>query len=347
MTQVPAPRAGRRAWSLAGAAIALAGFAWIFSRLDIQHLGSLVAKADVRYLALVPLAIALEQLVRAWKWRQILYALRPIGSARLFGAIMSGYFASLLAPLIGVGPFVRAWLVSRLEGLPTAAVLASIAVDRLVDALVFVAIVAYVIGFAVFPDPQGRVRLGLVAGVAASVALLGLALAALWHQKHQIAAEVGWLLRLAARLPVRYARRARALLVSFAEGILWPAEGWRRVAVVLASVLIKLIAASHFLWAGLAFGILLHALDYLLILALLGFILSVAHVARIPGGFLLGAVFALRLFGVDEERAFASAMVVYVSSIATVALIGAFNLWRHGVALGELRAPHTPDDGRA
>ncbi|MGH8737734.1 MAG: lysylphosphatidylglycerol synthase transmembrane domain-containing protein, partial [Burkholderiales bacterium] len=319
MTDAAAPRSSRRAWSFAGAAIAVAGFAWIFSRLDLQQLGSLVAKANVLFLALVPLAVVVEQWVRAWKWRQILRSLKPIGTTRLFGAIMSGYFASLLAPVIGVGPLVRAWLISRLEGLPTASVLASVAVDRFVDALVFVAIAAYVIVFAVFPDPQGRVRLGLIAGVAASVVLLELVLAALWHQKRQIAAEVGWLLRLADRLPLRFAQRARVLLVSFADGILWPGKGWRRAAIVLAGVLIKLIAASHILWAGLAFGVLLHPLDYLYILALLGFFAFVAHVARVPGGFLLGAVFALDQFGVGEERALAIAMTVFVSSIAAVA----------------------------
>lgn len=347
MTDVAAPRSSRRAWSLAGAAIAVAGFAWIFSRLDVQHLGSLIAKADVRYLGLVPLAVAVEQLIRAWKWRQILRSLKPIGTMRLFGAIMSGYFASLLAPVIGVGPLVRAWLISRLEGLPTASVLASIAVDRFVDALVFVVIVAYVIVFAVFPDPQGRVRLGLIAGVAASVVVLGLALAALWHQKRQIAAEVGWLLRLADRLPSRFAQRARVLLVSFTDAILWPGEGWRRTGIVLASVLIKLIAASQILWAGLAFGVLLHPLDYLFILALLGFFAFVAHVVRVPGGFLLGAVFALGQFGVSEDRALAIAMIVFFSSIATVAVIGAFNLWHHGIALGELRTQDVADDVRA
>ena len=35
------------------------------------------------YLVLVPAVIALEQLVRAWKWRQILHPLRAVGTPDL------------------------------------------------------------------------------------------------------------------------------------------------------------------------------------------------------------------------------------------------------------------------
>ncbi|MFB3087736.1 MAG: hypothetical protein ACE10E_05415, partial [Acidiferrobacterales bacterium] len=68
----------------------MAVLAWVLWRIDFKRLGALVAEADAGYLLLVPLVIALEQLVRAWKWRQLLYAIRSIGTLRLFGAIMAG-----------------------------------------------------------------------------------------------------------------------------------------------------------------------------------------------------------------------------------------------------------------
>lgn len=49
----------------------------------------------------------------------------------------------------------------------------------------------------------------------------------------------------------------RRTATAFAEGISWPAETWRRVGVLLATLMIKLIAATHFLWAGLIFGVVL------------------------------------------------------------------------------------------
>ncbi len=337
----------RTRWlSVGGGLLGLAALAWIFARLDYGHLSALLADADLGYLALVPLAIITEQLVRAWKWRQILRPLRSIGTLRLFGAIMAGYLANLLVPL-GLSPLVRSWLVARLEALTMSAVLASVAIDRLIDGIVFAGLVLLVVVFAVFPDPGSEIRLGLVVGATGSLGAITAALVLLWHHKRATAQGLGWVLRATDRLPHRFADRARALALSFADGIVWPAEPWRRAAIVAASILIKLIAASHFLWAGLAFGVRLDPFAYLMLLAILGFVVILAHLARVPAGFIVGAVFALGLFGVGEERAVAMVTVVVASSLLAIGVVGAFTLWRHGVALGELRTRAVPSNGPA
>lgn len=332
--------------SLVGGLLGLAALAWIFARLDYTQLGTIVADADPPYLALVLLAILGEQLVRAWKWRQLLHPLRSIGTMRLFGAIMAGYLANLLVPL-GLSPLVRAWLVARLEALTMSAVLASVAIDRLIDGIVFAGIVLFVVLFAAVPDPDGKIRLGLVVGAAGSLGAIVIAFVLLWRHKRTTTQGLGWVLRTADRLPPRFAARARAFALSFADGIVWPAEPWRRVGIVVASVVIKLIAASHFFWAGLAFGVQLHPFAYLVLLAILGFIVILAHFARVPGGFIVGAVFALGLFGVGEERTVAMVTVVVASTLLSIGIVGAFTLWRHGVALGQLRTREVPGDGPA
>jgi len=329
-------RRWRRVWTVVGALIGVAGLGWVFGRLDYAKLREVLAGADARFLFMVPIAIASEQLVRAWKWRQILHPLRAVPTLRLFGAIMAGYFGGLLVPL-GVSPILRSWLIARLEALTFSAVLASVAIDRLIDGIVFTGFVAAVLAFAVFPDPEGRLRLGLVIAGASSFAVFALALALLVRYRRDVANEASWIMRLADRLPVRFLQRARALLRAFAHGVAWPHAPWRRVGVVLASVVIKLIAATHFLWAGLAFGVLLRPADYLFLIVFLGFIVILTHFARVAGGFIVGAVFALGLFGVDAEPAVAMTLVVQISSIATVAVIGAFALWRHGFSLADVR----------
>lgn len=335
-----------RTWpSYLGAAIGLGAIAWILARLDYAELYEVFSTARPVYLALVPLAIAAEQLVRAWKWRQLLHPLRGIPTLRLFSAIMAGYLANVLVPL-GLSPIVRSWLVARLEGLKLSAVLASVAVDRLIDAVIFAALVLFVVAFAVFPDPEGQIRLGLVAGGLATLVLAPLVLFALWQHKRRSEEGLGWALRLADRLPLRFADRARAVALSFADGIVWPVEAWRRIAVILSSVVIKLIAASHFLWAGLAFQVALPAFYYFVLLAILGFIVILAHVARIPAGFVVGGIFTLGLFGVGEEQAVAIVTTIMVSSLVTVGLFGAITLWRHGLAISDLTTQEVAVEGR-
>ena len=326
----------RRLWTIAGTLVGLAALGWVFGRLDYARLREVLAGADAFFLTMLPLAIAAEQLVRAWKWRQILYPLRAVGTLRLFGAVMAGYFGSLLVPL-GMSPILRSWLIARLEALSFSAVLASVAVDRLIDGIVFSGFVVAVLAFAAFPDPDGNIRFGLVVAGAASFAAFALLLALLVRYRRDVADEASWIMRLARCLPARFAERGRAVLRAFAHGVAWPSEPWRRVAVVLASIAIKLIATTHFLWAGLAFGVLLRPIDYLFLVVFLGFVVILTHFARLAGGFIVAAVFALGLFGVEAERAVAMTLVVQVASIATVAVMGAFALWRHGLSLADVR----------
>lgn len=345
----PSVRTGqgsRRWWSVGGAAIGVSALAWALWQIDYARMQQIVAGADVTLMLLVPLAIAAEQLVRAWKWRQLLHDIRPIRTLRLFGAIMAGYFANLLIPL-GVSPLVRSWLVARLEGLRMSAVLATVAIDRFIDGVIFVGFVVIALAYAVFPDPTGNIRLGLVVGGIGNLILFASLLTVLARYKRGIARPDNRWLRLTKRLPGRIAGRIEGIARGLAEGIVWPRARWRGVGIVLASILVKLIAITHFLWAGLAFGIVLRPADYVFLVVFLGFLIILTRLVRIPGGFFVGAIYALGLLGVDDEEALAMVVVVQFSSVLTVAVIGAFALWRNGIAIGDLRSVKGSRDGAA
>lgn len=103
-----------------------------------------------------------------------------------------------------------------------------------------------------------------------------------------------------------------------------------------AALLIKLLAVAHFLWGGLAFGVVLPPAHYIFLLVFLGFLVILGHFARVASSFLIGAIFALELLGVPTESAVAMALAVEAGNLLTVAAIGALALWRQGIALGDL-----------
>lgn len=334
------PNGRRYWWPVIGLSLSIGALVWVFFLVDLDRLLVTLKRADLPYLLLLPLTTAVEQLFRAWKWRQLLLPLRRIATLRLFGAIMAGYLANILVPL-GISPLVRSWLVARLDALKMSTVLATAAVDRLIDGVVFAGLVALVVVFAVFPDPDGNLRLGLALGGIGSVLLLPLLLLALIRYRHQIKKgtdrQNGLLQKLLGRLPVRTRERTKAVFRAFAEGIVWPQELWRRLGILAASIIIKLIAATNFLWAGLAFGVLLRPLDYLFLVVFLGFLIILTRFARIPGGFIVGGIFALGLLGVGKEEALAMVTIVSLASMLTIAVVGAISLWRNGISLGELQ----------
>ncbi|WP_104018110.1 lysylphosphatidylglycerol synthase transmembrane domain-containing protein [Roseovarius nitratireducens] len=333
---IEGPGRPRRRWlNWLGAAIGLGLLGLLAWRLDWRQFADVLGSARPEFVFATFLAITLEQVIRGWKWRQILTPVCGCRTSHLFGATMAGYLANLLVPL-GLSPFVRSWLIARKQKLSMSCVLATVAIDRLVDGLVFAGIVIVVVLAVVIPDPNGNIGLGLLLGAGGSAAAIVAVLVLLVHHKRRSASGIGFFLALVDRLPTRFASRARSIAITFADGIVWPREHWRGVAIVLASIVIKLIAASHLFWAGLAFGVVLDPLVYLALLAILGFIVILAHMARVPAGFVVGAVFSLGLFGVGDATALAMVSVVMAANMLAVAVFGGWGLWVHGVGLGDL-----------
>ncbi len=326
-------------WSLLGMAIGLTVLVWIFWRIDYGRMRGILLKADINYLIAVPAAIVAELIVRGWKWRQILYEVRPVGVFRLFGATLVGYLANVIVPL-GISPIIRSWLIARLERLKMSTVLATVAIDRFIDGVVFVGFVLLVLGFAAFPDPGGGIRIGLIIGAGANLVLFSALLYALASYKHSAQNEAGLVMLWLRRLPKRYAATAITIATSFAEGIVWPKQRWRAAGVVISSIVIKLIAISHFVWAGLAFDVILQPADYIFLVVFLGFLIVLSRFARIPGGFILGAIFALNLLGVEKETAVAMTLLVHFSTLLVLAVCGSLALWRNGLTLVDLRRAH-------
>ncbi len=327
----------RRMAPWAGGATGIVALVWLFSRVDYARFMAVLADADLRFLALVPVSVLAEQWVRALKWRHMLYPIRVAGTAGLFGAIMAGYFASLVIPF-GVSPVVRAWLLARRESLKTGTVLATVALDRLIDGVVFTGFIPVALVLVALPELADDIRAGLGWGGGLSLLVFVALLFAMSGYRLQAMREHGWLRWCADRLPRRFAEGASGVAQAFAEGIVWPRETWRRVSIVLASVVIKLIAATHFLWAGLAVGVLLPPGEYVFLLVFLGFLTILTHFARVAAGFTLGAIFALGLLGVTDESALAMVLIVQGASLGSVTVIGSIVLWRHGILLRDLKA---------
>ena len=319
-----------------GGLLGITALAWILRSFDLDRFFLILAEVDARYLALVPLFMLFEQLVRAWKWRQLLLPLQAIQTLHLFAAIMAGYLLAIMIPF-GFGTVARSWLVARRENLKLPSVLATVAIDRLTDGIVFASLVPVALLSVAFTDPTGGIRSGLGWGAFGSLLLFSLAIAVLVGSRRGALSSDGWSSRVMKALPLRVQEPAFRLTAAFAAGVAWPHQTWRGAGVVVASVLIKLLAATNFLWAGLAVGVTLAPAQYLFLLVFLGFLVILGHFARVAGSFVIGGVFALGLMGVEEEKALAMALIVETSYLLSTAAAGTLSLWWQGLKIGEVR----------
>ncbi len=337
------PKRAPRWLPWAGGLLGLAALAWVMRGFDFNRFRSILSGADLRLVALVPLSILMEQLVRAWKWRQLLYRFHPVAVLRLFGAVMAGYLLAILIPL-GFGTVARAWLVARRERLPLASVLATVGLDRLTDGIVFASLVPIALLSVVFDDPNGKIRAGLVWGGASSFVLCTAVALGLVAYRRGAFGTGGRIAALFTRLPQRFAPAVQRFGKTFAEGITWPRERWRSIGIFVASIVIKLLATTPLVWAGWSIGVRLDPAQYLFIMIFLGFVVILGHLLRFIGSFVVGGVFALGLFGVNAEQALVMVLMVEASNLLSISVVGAISMWANGVALADARNPQALHD---
>jgi len=319
-----------------GAALAIAALSWLYQGIDLKKFMSAVATANWAWLIVLAGTILLEQLTRGWKWRQILFDLKPISSLRLFGAILAGYGVAVLIPL-GISPLVRSWLIARLEDLRFACVLVTSAIERFLDGIVFALFATLVAIIGQIPEVEGDVRTGLAVAGGLNLLLFAALLYLLFAGRSPLNRQDARLSRCIDWLAAKGGARLEGLRAAIQEGIIWPRDRRRKIGAVVASVMMKIISATHFLWAGLAVGIVLRPFDYLFLMIFAGFALVLARFIRVPGGFVIGSGFALKLLDVPDEQALAMILFNHIISIVLMVGPGLLFLWRSGIDIREAR----------
>lgn len=321
---------------LAGALIALVLIFILYGSLDFDKFIGALRTANLFWIAVLAGTILLEQLLNGWKWRQILYDLKPVGTFRLTGALLAGYGANVLVPL-GISPLVRAWLIARLEQLKMATVLTTTIISRFVDGVVFALFAGVLALVGQVPQIDGNLELGLSVAGGLNIALFGGLLWAMFRFRNLFASDAPLISRAfdwgAARLRTNGSQMRSALC----QGVIWPREAMRRAAVFVAAFAAKLVAASHFIWAGLAVGVILAPWDYIFLMVFAGFILVLGRFVRVPGSFIFGAGFALQMLGVPPETALLMILFNYIMTILLVVGIGLVVLWQSGIDIRRAR----------
>ncbi|TAL91636.1 MAG: flippase-like domain-containing protein [Rhodanobacter sp.] len=332
------PKAPVRRWYLGyslrvlGALVAVVAGYWLLRSLDFERLVGVLGEARPGYLLLVPTTVLAEQWVRAWKWRQIVSAICELRTTWAFRALMAGYVPGL-AVGFGTSALARSWLLARRTGTHTSTLLATTTVDRLIDAFAFAFFIGLTAVVAELPSSQVLLTQGLRWSGLLVVSIALFVLLLLTDLRRGRGRRFAGVVRI---LPTRTRTWLKAGVEGYAHGIVWPRAQLRRAGIVAAALLIKLIAGTQYLWAGLAFGIVLAPGDYLFIMVFLGTLVFLGFFVRVPGTGLLASLFALELLGVPKAEALAMTLTVIASFILTIVVGGGVALIREGVGLSQL-----------
>jgi uncharacterized membrane protein YbhN (UPF0104 family) len=315
---------------LIGAAVALVLIFMLYGSLDFGKFLDGLRSANLIWVVILAVTILLEQFFNGWKWRQILHDVKPVDTFRLTGALLAGYGANVLVPL-GISPLVRAWNIARLEQLKMATVLTTTIISRFIDGVVFALFAGVLALVGQMPQVEGNLELGLSVAGALNIVLFGGLLWAMFRFRTLFASDGPVICRLFDWVAARMRANGPGLRTAICDGVIWPRNAMRRVAVFVGAIAAKLIAATHFVWAGLAVGVVLAPWDYIFLMLFSGFIMVLGRFVRIPGSFIFGAGIALQMLGVPPETALLMILFNYIMTILLVVGIGLIVLWQSGI----------------
>jgi uncharacterized protein (TIRG00374 family) len=297
-----------------------------------------IRQANNWLLALSVAVTVLTMALRGLRWQ---YLLAPIGHARFwpaFRATMIGFAASAVLPA-RAGEVIRPYLLARREGLNATATFATIIIERLLDAVTCVILLA---AFVVFFDPgmersAGRLY-GLVEAGAIVIGMLTLALLAAMFVAARDPAAVGrWAYKVEHLLPGKFTHKLAEILLRFAEGLAVVRTPHRLLSALLWSFPLWLSIGFGIWTVTEAFGIGLPFTGTFLLIALLVVGVSVPTPGGV-GGFEAAVQIGLTSFyGVPNDRAVGTALVLHAVSVFPTIVLGLLFLLQDGLGFGSVR----------
>jgi uncharacterized protein (TIRG00374 family) len=283
--------------------------------------------------------------LRARRWQAILTPLAgripvaPLWHATAIGMMMNNVFP------MRAGEFARAFAISReRRDVPFTAAFASLAVDRIFDGVIVLALM-----LAATLDPRfpadARIVGDLGAGDIAlsAAAVLGVALAGLYALVLFPTQMLRFTERVGGIVSSRFGLRLRALAESFTGG-LGVLRDPRLVAEVTWWTLLHWLTNAFAFYLGfLALGIDAPLWTACFVQGIIAFSVAVPSSPGFFGIFEAAAAIGLKLYGVDAAFAVSWGIGFHILSFIPITIIGAWYFTRLDLRLSDLKSPPTAE----
>jgi hypothetical protein len=314
------------------------------SQVDFQHLGAALRSADYPLLILAGASQVLTLLVRAWRWQYLLASVKPTSLPPLVSATAIGFLANMLFPA-HAGEVVRAYVLSRREGMSTMTSLATIVVERVADLVGVLLLLSAVLWSTNMLLERTPVAEHLrTAGYVAALLCVGL-IGGLWFLRVKTTWILPWLSGCFTLLPPRWQQPCMTALASFALGLQALDRGRHVVAVLVLSLLLWLVVACSNVFVFYAFGLQLPLAAAFLVLGLQILGVAIPAAPGFIGTYHAAVVTGLVVFEVVPELALSMAIMMHATFFLPFVLIGLIFLWRESLSLRALHGVNVQRPG--
>jgi glycosyltransferase 2 family protein len=304
---------------------------------DLHQVWAVMRTANPWLVATGVVCVMFSYVLRAVRWQVML---TPLGQTRFpvaLRATIIGFAASFILPA-RAGEVLRPWLLARREGFDASAVFATIIVERMLDLVTVLSLLAvFLLAFdpglsTLDPGVFAAVRAGgLMAAVAAVV---GLGVLFLFASRpavlaRTVAAVTSW-------LPARLRHTVTGMAAAFGEGL---------AVVRRPAHLARALAWSFVLWVLIAFqtwivsvalGVDMPPSGSLLIVALLVVGVAVPTPGAVGGFHEAYRIGATAFFGADNDHAVSAAIVLHAVGFLPTLIVGGLLMAQEGLSVSGL-----------
>jgi uncharacterized protein (TIRG00374 family) len=316
-------------------ALAIGLIAVFLRNADLDRVWTSVTAARLDYLVLSMVLTCATYGIRAERWQYLLGPLGPTRFMVVLRATVIGFAASAVLPA-RAGEVIRPYLVARREGLSATATFATIIVERILD---LVAVLLLLAAFFIWFDPgveardsavYSAIRFGALVMVPVAIGTLVLMFFMAGHPDRLHA----WLLKAERVLPAKLTAMLAKLAQTFAEGFAVVRRPERLLA-ALGWSLILWVAIAASIWAvAVAFGIAMTFTGGWLMLAPLVVGVAVPTPGGVGGFHEAFRIGATSFFGADNDTAVGAAIVLHALSVVPVVVVGLLFTIQDGLKLG-------------
>jgi uncharacterized protein (TIRG00374 family) len=325
--------------------LAIALFAWFLRHANLPEVWVQVRRARVDLLIAGFGAVVATYVLRAWRWQ---YLLGPIGPTRFrtaFRTTVIGFAALGVLPA-RAGDVLRPYLLARQEGLSTSATLATIVMERVLDLIAVLALLALFVWGMAAPGtlPPRLLRPIEVSSVVAGASALILMILMWVLATHP--ERIGRIVLTSARvLPPAMADRLAGLARTFSGGFAVAREPRVLLAALAWSFPLWVAIAAEAWLVTIAFGIDMPFAGTFLLQALLVIGVAVPTPGAVGSYHEAYRIGVTTFFGAREDAAVAAAIVTHAVSYVPVVLAGMFFMAQDGLSVARLKAlaRSTPD----
>jgi uncharacterized protein (TIRG00374 family) len=330
--------------NLIGIALSVVCLVLVFSKVNFQQLAASLATLNYAYLAAAIAIFLTTFIVRTLRWQVLLNPAKAIPFKRLFSVMFIGYMANNVLPA-RLGEFVRAFVLSKKEGVRKTTTLATIFIERIFDglSLLFILgllIVAHKVGLISNTLP-GHIIWG---GLAAGVIFLGAFgfVAALEF----FPAFGEFLGRMIARFaPAKVAGKLQSVLAAFITGVRCLRSFKHLLIVFSTSLVVWGIEGTTYSLVGRAFGMELPLTAFFVTMVFVNLASIVPSAPGQFGTFQLFCVTALGMFGVTAAQGLSYGLVLNVAEYLPVTLLGILFLTLENLTFQSVMHPdQEPED---